>query len=518
MSKKVRSDEKTLFGAAINPAVFFGSLILLLSLISTTIIIGEPVEELFKTVQASISDAAGWFFILLANLLMFFLVYMAFSKFGKIKLGGSDATPDFSRISWFAMLFSAGLGIGLLFYGVAEPIYHFNDNPFVDNSDTIAAARSAMGITFYHYGIQAWSIYATVGLALAFFTFNLKLPLTIRSIFFPLLGNKIYGRWGDLIDIISVIATIVGLATSLGLGAQQVNAGLEYLFGVQYSRQAQMIIIFVITAFATLSLLGGLDKGIRRLSEVNMGLAMVLLVFVLAIGPSAFLMDSFVQNLGYYVDNFFKIGLWTESFVGVKDDSNWQNTWTVFYYAWWIAWSPFVGIFIARVSKGRTIQEFILGVVLVPSLLTFLWMSIFGGSALYFELLGDHSITAAVNDNVATAIFILLEKYPLVTVSSGLSIILVTSFFVTSSDSGSMVVDTLTSGGRHDAPKIQKIFWASMEGATASVLLLYGGLTALQSATTIIGLAFAFILVVMTISFYLSLEEYYQKHYAKAKD
>ena len=213
-----------------------------------------------------------------------------------------------------------------------------------------------------------------------------------------------------MIDIIAVISTIVGLATSLGHGAQLVNAGLEYLCVVQYSRQAQMIIIFVITAFATLSLLGGLDKGIRRLSEVNMGLAMVLLVFVLAIGPSAFLMDSFVQNLGYYVDNFFKIGLWTESFVGVKDDSNWQNAWTVFYYAWWIAWSPFVGIFIARVSKGRTIQEFILGVVLVPSLLTFLWMSIFGGSALYFELLGDHSITAAVNENVATDIFILLEK------------------------------------------------------------------------------------------------------------
>jgi choline/glycine/proline betaine transport protein len=260
-----------------------------------------------------------------------------------------------------------------------------------------------------------------------------------------------------------------------------------------------------------------LDKGIRRLSEVNMSLAMVLLVFVLAIGPTAFLMDSFVQNLGYYIDNFFKIGLWTESFVGVKDDSNWQNIWTVFYYAWWIAWSPFVGIFIARVSKGRTITEFILGVVLVPSLLTFLWMSIFGGSALYFELLGDHSITAAVNENVATAIFKLLEKYPLVTISSGLAILLTTSFFVTSSDSGSMVVDTLTSGGRHDAPKVQKIFWAAMEGATASVLLLYGGLTALQSATTITGLAFAIILVIMVISFYMSLEKYHDEHFKSAE-
>ncbi len=277
-----------------------------------------------------------------------------------------------------------------------------------------------------------------------------------------------------------------------------------------------MIIIAVITTLATLSLLAGLDKGIRRLSEVNMGLAMVLLVFVLAIGPTAFLMDSFVQNLGYYIDNFFKIGLWTESFVGVKDDSNWQNVWTVFYYAWWIAWSPFVGIFIARVSKGRTITEFILGVVLVPSLLTFLWMSIFGGSALYFELLGDHGITAAVNENVATAIFKLLERYPLVSISSGLAILLTTSFFVTSSDSGSMVVDTLTSGGRHNAlTKIQKIFFrAAMEGTTASVLLLYGGLTALQSATTITGLAFAIILVIMVISFYMSIEKYYDDHFS----
>jgi len=510
--KRIRSDKKTLFGAAINPPVFFGSLIVLLALISTTIIIGKPVEQLFEQLQARISDAVGWFFILIANLLMFFLIYLAFSKFGKIRLGGKDTKPDFSRISWFSMLFSAGLGIGLLFYGVAEPILHFNSNPFVDNSDVIASAKSAMGITFFHYGIQAWAIYATVGLALAFFTFNLKLPLTIRSIFYPLLGNKIYGRWGDLIDIISVIATIVGLATSLGLGAQQVNAGLEYLFGISYSREIQIVIIIVITGFATFSLLAGLDKGIRRLSEVNMGLAMLLLVFVLLIGPTAFLLGSFVQNLGYYMDNFFKIGLWTESFVGVKDHSKWQNAWTVFYYAWWIAWSPFVGIFIARVSKGRTITEFILGVVLVPSLLTFLWMSVFGGSALYFELHGDHSITEAVNENVATAIFKLLEKYPFVAISSGRAILLITSFFVTSSDSGSMVVDTLTSGGRHNAPKIQKIFWASMEGATASILLLYGGLAALQSTTTVTGLAFAIILVIMSISFYLSLEKYYETH------
>lgn len=517
MSDHVRSDERTLLGAAINPPVFFGSLIVLLIVIAATIIIGEPAEELFAKGQRIISHATGWFFILLVNLLLFFLVFLAFSKFGNIRIGGKKATPDFSRASWFAMLFSAGMGIGLVFWGVAEPISHFNYNPFVDNGDSVASAKSAMGFTFLHYGIHAWSIYTTVALALAFFTFNLKLPLTIRSIFYPILGNKIYGRLGDFIDIISVLATVVGLATSLGMGAQQVNAGMEYLFGIEYSRMAQIIIIAIITFFATGSLLAGLDKGIRRLSEVNMGLALVLLGFVILIGPTAYLMEGFVQNIGYYIDNFFKLGMWTESYSGVRDNSDWQNDWTVFYYAWWIAWSPFVGIFIARISKGRTIKEFITGVLLVPTILTFLWMSVFGGSALFYELMGDHSISEAVNANLPTAFFILLEKFPFVTISSGLSVILVASFFITSSDSGSMVVDTLTSGGRHDAPKIQKIFWAAMEGATASVLLLYGGLTALQSATTIAGLAFAFILVIMTISFYFSLVGYYEKYYSKAK-
>ncbi|MEZ7938868.1 MAG: BCCT family transporter, partial [Schleiferiaceae bacterium] len=360
MSEPLRSDKKTLFGAAINPPVFLGSLAILLIGITTTVIVGEPMEEWFASVQIQISNATGWFFILLVNVVLCCLVFVASSQCG----------------SWFAMLFSAGMGIGLIFWGVAEPIYHFNDNPFVDNTDTIAAAKSAMGITFLHYGVHAWAIYTVVGLALAFFTFNMKLPLTIRSIFYPLLGDRIYGRWGDLIDIISVIATIVGLATSLGMGAQSVNAGLEYLFGIEYSNTAQIAIIAFITALATASLLAGLDKGIRRLSELNLGLAIILLIFVLIIGPTAYLLESFVQNIGYYIDNFFKLGFWTESYQGVTNDTKWQNSWTVFYYAWWIAWSPFVGIFIARVSKGRTIREFITGVLLVPTLLTFLWMSV----------------------------------------------------------------------------------------------------------------------------------------------
>lgn len=513
VKKRKRSDQKTLFNAAINPPVFIGSLIILIIVISSTLYVGTPMEKWFAEVQTSISNSTGWFFILLVNALLFFLIYLSFSRFGQVRLGGKGTKPEFSNTSWFAMLFSAGMGIGLLFWGVAEPIMHFNDNPLVNNNDAVKSAQSAMGITFLHYGIHAWAIYGTLALALAFFTFNLKLPLTIRSIFYPLLGNRIYGWMGDVIDIVSVIATIVGLATSLGFGAQQVNAGLEYLYDVPYSRVTQIVIIAVITILATGSLLAGLDKGIRRLSELNIGLAVALLLFVLFVGPTSYLMKGFIQNCGYYLDHFFALGFWSESYQGVKSPDHWQNNWTVFYWAWWIAWSPFVGIFIARISKGRTIRQFIFGVLLVPTIITFLWMSVFGGNALWYELSGDHSITQAVQDNVATAIYKLLEKHPFVTLSSVLAILLVASFFVTSSDSGSMVVDTLTSGGRHEAPKVQKIFWASMEGMIASILLLYGGLTALQSATTITGLAFALILVVICISLVRSLRTYWEENH-----
>lgn len=515
--KYKRSDKRTFLGIKANGPVFITSLLVILILVATTLIVGKPMERYFSQIQAVVSNNTGWFFILMVNALLLFALYLGFSKFGKIRLGGKDAKPEFSKKGWFAMLFSAGMGIGLLFWSVAEPIFHYNSNPLIDNTDKIEAAKSAMGITFLHWGIHAWAIYAVVGLALAFFTFNRKLPLTIRSIFYPLLGDKIYGPIGDAIDIISVIATIFGLATSLGFGVQQVNAGLNYLFGLEISSGVQIVLIIVITAMATLSLVLGLDKGIRRLSEWNMRLALLLLVFVILVGPTLFIFKSFVQNLGHYLSEFFELSFWTESYKGVKEVKHWQNSWTVFYWAWWIAWSPFVGIFIARISKGRTIKEFIFGVLLVPTLLTFIWMSVFGGSALYQELLGNHVITEAVNENVATAIYKLLEQYPFAFLSSLLAVLLVASFFITSSDSGSMVVDTLTSGGRHDAPVGQKIFWASMEGTVAGILLVGGGLTALQTASILTGLPFAILLIVLCFSFYKSLCSYYEEHFIKKK-
>ncbi|MEH0156970.1 BCCT family transporter [Limibacter armeniacum] len=514
MSKKrVRSDEKTFLGIKANGPVFITSFLIIATLVSTTLIVGEPMEEWFSKTQTYVSNKVGWFFILLVNSLLIFALFLCFGKFSKIKIGGPDAKPDFTNVGWFSMLFSAGMGIGLLFWSVAEPIYHFNSNPFLRGQpdNPVLAAKSAMGITFLHWGVHAWALYAIIGLALAFFTFNKKLPLTIRSIFHPLLGHRIHGPIGDAIDIISVIATLFGLATSLGLGVQQVNAGLNYLFEIPDSTGIQVTLIIIITGFATLSLVLGIDKGIRMISEWNMRIALFMLVFLLFTGPTLFLLKSFVQNIGHYAYEFFEVSFWTNSYRGVETNSssNWQNTWTVFYWAWWISWSPFVGIFIARISKGRTIREFILGVLLVPTLLTFLWISVFGGSAIYQELIGNTAITDAVKTNVATAIYYMYEQYSFTFLASTITVILVVTFFVTSSDSGSFVVDILTSGGRHDAPKGQKIFWASMEGLVAAILLVGGGLTALQTASILTGVPFSIIIIVMCFSFYKSLEDYH---------
>ncbi|MCL3780546.1 BCCT family transporter [Prolixibacteraceae bacterium JC049] len=493
-----RSDEKSFWGIKANGTVFIGAFLIVFALVATTLIVGEPMADWFSKTQTYIANNFGWFFILCMNGFLGFVLFVGFGKYGKIRLGGADCKPEFSRASWFAMLFSAGMGIGLLFWGVAEPISHFANNPLkLAGAD---AAKSSFGLTFLHWGFHGWAVYAIVGLSLAYFTFNKKLPLTIRSIFYPLFGDKIYGPIGDIIDILSVIATLFGLATSLGFGVQQVNAGLNYLFGVEYGISWQIGLIGVITLFATLSLILGLDKGIRRLSVVNMRLAMLLLLFVLLIGPTVFLLKTFVQNVGFLLGNFVELSFWNEAFVGAKDTTHWQNSWTIFYWGWWIAWSPFVGLFIARVSKGRTIKEFVLGVLLVPTLLTFFWISVFGGSAIYQELLGNTQVSEAVSSNIATAIYHLLEQYPLPFISSLLTVGLVVCFFVTSSDSGSMVVDTLTSGGKLDAPVGQKIFWASMEGIIAIVLLIGGGLAALQTVTIITGLPFAIVLLIMCYS------------------
>lgn len=439
-------------------------------------------------------------------MLLFAVLYFAFSRTGTIRLGGRNAVPDFNRGAWFAMLFSAGMGIGILFWGVAEPLFHFSDPP-VSAAGGQAAAQEAMGITFLHWGLHAWGVYALVGLALAFFSFNRDMPLAFRSVFYPIFGDRV-NRWpGDVIDVLAVLATLFGLATSLGFGVKQVSAGLAHLFGIPDVLTTRIILIAGITGAATTSVVLGLDRGVKRLSEVNIYLAGLLLLFILVLGPTLFIIDSYIQNIGGYLATFFQRSFWTESYQG----GDWQNEWTIFYWSWWISWSPFVGLFIARISRGRTVREYVTSVLIVPALLTFLWITAFGGSALWLELRGGVSIAAGAMEEVATSIYLLFEQFPLAAVTNFSAVVLVISFFITSSDSGSLVVDAFTSGGKLKSPVTQRVFWASMEGIVAAVLLIGGGLQALQTAAIAMGLPFAVILVIMSYSLRKGLLQEYNK-------
>jgi choline/glycine/proline betaine transport protein len=490
----------------VHKPVFWPSVVLILTMIITTLVMGEQAQKMFEAVQSYISNNMGWLFILSVNAFLIFSLAIAFSRFGSIRLGGADAKPEFSTLAWFAMLFSAGMGIGIMFWSVAEPIYHYLSPPMAQ-AETVESARQAMSLTYLHWGFHAWGIYATVALSLAFFTFNRGLPLSFRSVFYPVLGDRIEGWMGDIIDILAVLATLFGLATSLGLGVKQVSAGLNHLFAFPDTVWLQVGLIVGITLVATLSVILGIDKGVRVLSEANIRIAVLFLVFMMIVGPTIYIMDSFVQNLGHYANNILTYSFWTETYKG----STWQNGWTVFYWAWWISWSPYVGMFIARISKGRTVKEFVLGVLIAPSIVTFLWLAAFGGTAIDLEMQGIGNIGTAVEENVATALFVLLEQFPLALVTSIVAIILIMSFFVTSSDSGSLVIDSLTSGGKLDAPVGQRIFWAQTEGAVAAVLLIGGGLNALQTAAITTGFPFLFILLLMCYSLYKGLSKEHQR-------
>lgn len=479
----------------IHGPVFYPASFIVIGTIIISFFFSDTIITVFSAFQKVASDTMGWFFILCTNIYVIAALFFAFSKYGNIRLGGANATPDFSTFSWFSMLFSAGIGIGLLFYGVAEPIYHYS-NPPMEVYGTGAQARQAMLFTFLHWGLHGWGPYVIIGLALAYFTFNKKLPLTVRSLFYPLIGDKIYGPIGNAIDILAVVATLFGLATTLGLGVQQVAAGLNFLFDVVNNTATHITLIILITLAATTSVVLGLKKGVRFLSVLNMRVALIFLIAFLIIGPTVYLLDGFIQNLGQYFNNLLSVGTWVETYTG----GNWQNDWTIFYWAWWISWSPFVGIFIARVSKGRTVREFVLGVLLVPSLLIFVWMSVFGGTAIFLESNELANISAAVNADLSTSLFVLLQVFPFSDFTSLIGIFLVTIFFVTSSDSGSLVVDSITSGGKLDAPVGQRIFWALLEGAVAAALLFAGGLKAMQSVVISAGLPFAIILLMVVFS------------------
>jgi choline/glycine/proline betaine transport protein len=514
----------------VHPQVFTISAVVVVSFIALSLMYQDTAQRVYGGAQDWVSSVFGWFFILVANVFILFMIYLALSKFGKIRLGGVDADKEFSDISWVAMLFSAGMGIGLMFFGVAEPVWHFFDPHLGAESATPEAAQVAMAVSLYHWGFHPWAIYALVGLSLAFFSFNRGLPLTFRSIFWPVLGERIYGWPGHIIDILTVFATLFGLTTSLGLGALQINAGLTFLGdnvgtipAIPNGTFVQVGIIAGVTAVAVVSVAAGLDGGVRRLSNLNLFLMFSLLGAVLVLGPTIFIFRMLPQGIGAYFGNFFELSFYSGA-VGAGSsyaDEGFLGSWTVFYWAWWMAWSPFVGMFIARISKGRTVREFIGGVLVLPVLFSMLWFAALGGGALSIELAAGQPIRELMQAAAvprAAALFGFFDQLPGTLILSSVGILLVSTFFITSSDSGSLVIDHLTSGGKHDAPVAMRVFWAVTEGVVAATLLVAGatpeqpaaGLEALQAAAISTGLPFAFILVFMMYAIWKGLQTEYE--------
>lgn len=520
LEEKLYSRNFTKFGLDMNPVVSISAGLFILLFSGYALFNLEHANQVFDSVKNTIISKGDWLFILSSNFFILVCLFLAFSKLGDVKIGGLNAKSEFSNFSWYSMLISAGMGIGLMFWSVGEPLYHSTNKPPIFLSPN--ATTSAMATTFFHWGLHPWGIYALISLALAFFAYNKNLPLSLRSVFYPLLKDKTFGVIGDIIDVLAVVACLFGLATSLGLGVQQINSGLNFLLGINFDVKIQVILIAVITLMATWSVVSGLDKGVKILSELNIKIAFVFMFAIFILGPTSYILKTFSNSLGVYLNSFIK----SSFFISTKDTS-WQGSWSVFYLAWWISWSPFVGMFIARISKGRTIREFVLAVLIVPSLLSFIWLSVFGGSAIYINNALGGKLFEVVQNNLPVALFEMINHLNIPiwsgivkVILSTLGTILVISFFVTSSDSGSLVVDNITSGGKLDSPIPQRVFWALMEGFVAAVLLLIGGekaLSALQTAVICAGLPFAIILIVMSILLIDSIKHSYKKQ-KKLKD
>ena len=504
------------FGLDIHNPVFLISGVAVMIFVFYTIALPEQAAGIFSAMFDFTTKNFDWFLIGAADIVVIFALLLIVTPYGKVRLGGDDAVPDYTYIGWFAMLFAAGMGIGLMFYGVSEPLTHFSTSlgeTSVENGlrtdwaplggatgDEAGSLRLGMAATIYHWGLHPWAIYAIVALALALFTYNKGLPLTIRSAFYPILGERVWGWPGHIIDIIAVFATLFGLATSLGLGATQANAGLNELFGVPIGQTSEIVLISFITAIALISVLRGLDGGVKVLSEINMGLAALLALFTLIVGPTVFLLTFFWDSLVAYVEYLPALA----NPFG-REDVNFSQGWTAFYWAWWISWSPFVGMFIARVSRGRTVREFIICVLLIPSMVCVAWMAIFGGTAIH-QVLND-GYTGAQDAGLPLQLFKMLDQLPLASITSFIGIVLVVVFFVTSSDSGSLVIDTITAGGKVDAPVPQRVFWCIFEGAVAIALLVGGGLAALQSMVISTGLLFTLLLLLMCYCIFRGLQD-----------
>ena len=497
------------FGLDIHNRVFAISGLLVVAFVVLTLAFQNQVEPMFTAMRGWLTSNLDWFFISAGNIFVLVCLGLAISPLGKVRLGGTEATPDYTYLGWFSMLFAAGMGIGLMFFGVSEPLSHFGSafgGTAMENGvrtdwaplgaaagDAEAATRLGMAATIYHWALHPWAIYAILALGLALFSFNKGLPLTVRSVFYPLLGERVWGWPGHVIDILAVLATLFGLATSLGYGAAQASSGLNFLFDVPLGNTTQILLVIGITAIALFSVVAGLDAGVKRLSEINMILAVLLLLFVVAVGPTLDILSGFFGNLGAYFQHLPELS----NPVG-RDDANFSQGWTAFYWAWWISWSPFVGMFIARVSRGRTVREFIISVLIVPSLACVLWMTVFGETAI-IQFVRD-GYEAATKAELPLQLFSMLDGLPLAQITSFIAIILVVVFFVTSSDSGSLVIDVIAAGGKVDAPTPQRVFWCVFEGLVAIALILGGGLVALQAMAVSTGLPFTIVLLMSTVA------------------
>ncbi|MAD70907.1 MAG: glycine/betaine ABC transporter [Alcanivorax sp.] len=499
---EVGQDNVQVLGMDMHNPVFFISAVLILAFVIGTIIFPAEAKTALDGAKGWTISNFDWLFMVGANIFVLFCIALIFLPVGKIRLGGKDARPDFSTLSWFAMLFAAGMGIGLMFWSVAEPVGYYTDwfgTPLNVEPNTPEAKDMALGAVMYHWGLHPWAIYGVVALSLAFFAYNKGMPLTIRSAFYPILGERCWGWPGHIIDVLAVLATIFGLATSLGLGAKQAAGGMHFLFDTPNAINVQIAIIVGVTAAAVISVMRGLDGGVKLLSNINMGLAALLLLFVMIAGPTLLIFTSMGQTAVDYAANIIPLSNW----IG-REDQGFLHDWTVFYWAWWISWSPFVGMFIARVSRGRTVREFLTAVLLVPTLVTVVWMATFGGSGLHQTINGIGELANGVGDS-SLALFQMLAELPLTAITSFLAIVLVLVFFITSSDSGSLVIDSITAGGKLDAPVPQRVFWAIMEGLIAGALLYGGGeqaLNALQAGAITTGLPFTVVLLLMCFSLY----------------
>nr|WP_212752227.1 MULTISPECIES: BCCT family transporter [unclassified Vibrio] len=497
------------FGLDIHNRVFAVSGLAIVIFVFATLIFREQVEPLFVHMRGWLTSHLDWFFLLSGNIFVLICLGLVVSPLGRVRIGGTDAVPDYSYAGWLAMLFAAGMGIGLVFFGVSEPMSHFSSalsGPVFENGvrtdwaplggavgDSEAARRLGMAATIYHWALHPWAIYALLALGLAIFSFNKGLPLTMRSVFYPLFGERVWGWTGHIIDILAVVATVFGLATSLGYGASQAATGLNFLFGVPLTDTTQVVLIVVITGFALISVVAGLDSGVKRLSEINMGLAALLLLFIVIAGPTLAILTGFFDNIFAYITTLPEL-----SMPFAREDVNYSQGWTAFYWAWWISWSPFVGMFIARVSRGRTVREFIVCVLLIPSTVCVFWMTAFGGTAIS-QYVND-GYQAVIGADLPVKLFAMLDAMPLASITSVVGIILVVVFFVTSSDSGSLVIDTIAAGGKVDAPTPQRIFWCTFEGLVAISLMLGGGLAAAQAMAVTTGLPFTIVLLVAAVS------------------